>query len=255
MNILVCVKRVPDIGARIDLTDDGQAIVTKNLGFTISPHEECAVEEAIQLVEKNDGESVVLTVGPDESDEQIRDCLARGIERGIILETDGDEWDASETAGAIAAAVRQEEESAPFDLLLFGNESADSGGCQVGIRVAHQLRLPCLTAVKKLEISGNSATAWREVDSGWEVYELPLPAVVSVKEGINLPRYPSLRGTMKAKKKKIDRQTADKAGAALQMQKLANPPEQKKEVNILGNGPEAASKVVELLKSLEVMES
>ena len=253
MNILVCVKRVPDIGSRIDLTEDKQAISTKNLGFTISPHEECAVEEAIQLVEKNGGESIVLTLGPPEAVEQVRDCLARGIDRGILLETDGLEWDPGETANAIVAAIRAEKEKAPFDLILFGNESADSGGCQVGVRVATTLNMPCISAVKKLEPGDSSASAWREVDSGWEVFELPMPAVVSVKEGINLPRYPSLRGTMKAKKKKIDYLTPEKSGARLQMQELANPPEQKKQVEMLGNGPEAAAKVVDVLKALEVI--
>ncbi len=255
MNILACVKRVPDIGARIDLSEDRQTIITKNLGFTISPHEECAVEEAIQLVENKGGQSTVLTVGPAEAEEQIRDSLARGIDRGVIIETDGLEFDPTETAAAIVSAIRAEMEKAPFDLILFGNESADSGGCQVGIRVAHALDLPCVSGIKKLEFTdGDGATAWREIDSGWEIYDLPMPAVVMVKEGINLPRYPSLRGTMKAKKKPVERITYDKkAGAALQMRQLVHPPEQKKQVEMLGNGPEAASKVVEVLKSLEVI--
>jgi electron transfer flavoprotein beta subunit len=201
MNILVCVKRVPDIGARIDLSEDRQSVLTKNLGFTISPHEECAVEAAIQLVEAHGGQSTVLTLGPAAAEEQLRDSLARGAERGILLETDDDGWDPAQTAAAIAAVVRAENEKAPLDLILFGNESADSGGCQVGIRVAHSLDLPCLAGAKKLEIADGGASAWREVDDGWEIFDFALPAVVTVKEGINLPRYPSLRGTMKAKKK------------------------------------------------------
>lgn len=253
MNILACIKRVPDIGARIDLTEDKQTIVTKNLGFTISPHEECAVEEAIKLVEAHGGESVVLTLGPAGAEEQLRDSLARGADRGILLETDAPEWDPGETAGAIASAIRTETEKASFDLILFGNESADSSGCQVGIRVAHALDLPCVSGVKKLEIGDGSASAWREVDSGWEIFELPMPAVVTVKEGINLPRYPTLRGTMKAKKKKVNRMTPEKTGPQLQMQHLFHPPEQKKDVEMLGEGPGAASKIVETLKTLEVI--
>ena len=253
MNILVCVKRVPDIGSRIDLTEDRQAIVTKNLGFCISPHEECAVEEAIQLVEKHGGQSTVLTLGPAEAIEQLRDSLARGIDQGILIETDQPEWDSIETAAALIDVIRAENEKEPFDLILFGNESADSTGCQVGIRVAHGLDLPCLASVKKLEIGDGDATASREVDSGWEVFSLPMPALVTVKEGINLPRYPSLRGTMKAKKKPLDRLSANKIGAGLQMQQLVHPPEQKKEVNMLGEGPAAASRIIEVLKSLEVI--
>lgn len=253
MNILVCVKRVPDIGARIDLAEDRQTILTKNLGFTISPHEECAVEAAIQLVEAHGGQSTVLTLGPAAAEEQLRDSLARGADRGLLLETDGSEWDPGQTAAAIVAAVRAEEQKAPFDLILFGNESADSGGCQVGIRVAQALDRPCLAGAKKLEIADGGAAAWREVDSGWEIFDFPLPAVITVKEGINLPRYPSLRGTMKAKKKPVDRLSPERIGAGLQMQHLFHPPEVKKEVEILGEGPAAAPKVVEVLKSLEVI--
>ena len=253
MNILVCVKRVPDIGSRIDLLEDRQTISTKNLGFCISPHEECAVEEAIQLVENFGGQATVLTLGPAAAEEQLRDCLARGIDRGILIETDIAEWDSRETAEAIISVIRAESAKEPFDLVLFGNESADSGGCQVGIRVAHGLELPCLSSVKKLEIGEGSATASREVDEGWEIYDLPMPAVITVKEGINLPRYPSLRGTMKAKKKPIDKASAEKIGASLVMQQLVHPSEQKKEVVMLGEGPAAAAKIVEVLKSLEVI--
>ncbi len=253
MNILVCVKRVPDIGSRIDLNEDRQTISTKNLGFCISPHEECAVEEAIKLVEDHGGQSTVLTLGPAEAEEQIRDCLARGIDRGILIETDGGEWDSKETAEAIKSVIIAESQKQAIDLVLFGTESADSGGCQVGIRVAQSLDLPCISSVKKLEFADGAATASREVDTGWEIYDLPMPAVVTVKEGINLPRYPSLRGTMKAKKKPIDKMSAAKIGAGLQLQQLVHPPEQKKEVNMLGEGPAAAAKIVEVLKSLEVI--
>lgn len=253
MNILVCVKRVPDIGSRIDLNEDRQTIITKNLGFCISPHEECAVEEAIQLVEKHGGQSTVLTLGAAESEEQIRDCLARGADRGILIETDDPEWDSGETAEAIISVIRAEVEKEPIDLILFGNESADSGGCQVGIRVAHGLDMPCISSVKKLAIGDGIASASREIDSGWEVYDLPMPAVVTVKEGINLPRYPSLRGTMKAKKKPVDRTSSGKSGARLQMQQLVHPPELKKEVEMLGEGSQAAPRIVEVLKTLEVI--
>ncbi len=253
MNILVCVKRVPDIGARIDISEDQRTILTKNLGFTISPHEECAVEAAIQLVEANGGQSTVLTLGPAAAEEQLRDALARGIDRGILLETDGGEYDPGQTAAAIVEAVRAESAEAPFDLILFGNESADSGGCQVGIRVAHALDLPCLAGAKKLTVTDGAASAWREVDDGWEIFDLALPAVITVKEGVNLPRYPSLRGTMKAKKKPVNRMSPDRIEARLRMESLFHPPEQKKQVEMLGDGSAAAPRVVEVLKSLEVI--
>src|SRR4051812_9751132 len=133
MRVLVCVKRVPITGGRMVLTDDAQSLETRHLGFTISPHEECAVEEAVRIVEAGGGEVVVLTLGPAEAEEQLRDCMAIGADRGILLKADGAEWDAQATASAIVDVVSGEE---PFDLLLFGNESADAGNYQVGIRVA-----------------------------------------------------------------------------------------------------------------------
>ena len=127
MDVLVCVKRVPETGARITLTADEQEIDTSYLGFTISPHEECAVEEALRLVEAHGGSTTVLTLGPAAAAEQLRNALAMGVGAGILLETDGDEFDPAATAAAIVDVVRDR----GFDLLLFGNEAADSGDYQV----------------------------------------------------------------------------------------------------------------------------
>ncbi|MBF0277437.1 MAG: electron transfer flavoprotein subunit beta/FixA family protein [SAR324 cluster bacterium] len=254
MNILVCVKRVPDPGTKIELTADSRAVDTSKLGFTISPHEECAVEEAVQMIEEHGGEGTVLTLGLPESDAQLRDALAVGMERGILIETDGSDWDPGQTAKAIAAAIEEDQtRHGPFDLLMFGNESADSGGFQVGIRVANALDLPCITGVKSMEMEDGQLVCKREYGDGWEVYKIPLPAVVTVKEGLNLPRHPSLRGTMKAKKKKIEFVQPEKVSAQLVMNRLRHPAETSKEVEILGEGAAAAPKVIELLRKLEVL--
>ncbi len=256
MNILVCIKRVPDIGARVELTEDERSIVTRNLGFTISPHEECAVEEAVQRIEQDGGESIVLTLGPEGAEEQLRDSLARGVGRGILLETDGTEWDAGQTAKAIVQAIQARQDAGQeFDLLLFGNEAADTGDFQVGVRVAYALDLPCVTGVKTMEIHNGKVVAKREIDSGWEIYEVPLPAVITVKEGINLPRYASLRGIMKAKKKPVERIQPSATESGLEMKRLHHPPEQGKQVEMLGEGAAAAPRIVDLLKSLEVIPS
>ena len=155
MKILVCVKRVPMTGGRIVLTDDAQEIKTQHLGFTISPHEECAVEEAVRIVEAGGGEVVVLALGPAEAEEQLRDCMAIGADRGILIKTDGTEWDPQATASAITDAARDE----GFDLILFGNESADSGNYQVGIRVAYALGLPGVTGLKKIDVGVDASAA------------------------------------------------------------------------------------------------
>ncbi|MER3417838.1 MAG: electron transfer flavoprotein subunit beta, partial [Chloroflexota bacterium] len=176
MNILVCVKRVPQTGGRIVLTPDAKAIDTRFLGFTVSPHEECAVEEAIRLVEAHGGTSVVLTLGPEAAIAQLRDALAVGIDRAILLETDGSDWDPMATAAAISEAIRNEEAArGTFDLILFGNESADSGGYQVGVRVAAALGRPFVAGIKAMRLEDGQVVARRPVDGGIEVYRLPLP--------------------------------------------------------------------------------
>ncbi len=254
MNILVCVKRVPDTGAKMVLTEDEQDIDTHNLGFTISPHEECAVEEAIQLIEKHGGSSTVLTLGPAAAVEQLRDSMAQGIDDAVLLETDGTEWDPIATSRAIVDAVRaQEADGSPFDLLLFGNEAADSGDYQVGVRVAHALDRPCVSGVKSLEIRDGTAVAKREISQGWEVYEVSLPAVFTIKEGINVPRYPSLPGRLRAKKKEIAEIEPERQGGGLEKVRLKKPAEEATEAEILGEGPEAAPKVVDVLKDLGVL--
>jgi electron transfer flavoprotein beta subunit len=254
LRVLVCVKRVPATGGRIVLADDGRTIDTRYLGFVVSPHEECAVEEAVRLVEANGGESVVLTLGPAEAADQLRDALAVGVERAVLLETDGADWDPVATSTAIGAAIRDlEADGGPFDLILVGNESADSGGYQVGIRLAVALDRPVVTGIKALEIRDGVATARRQVPGGAEVFELPLPAVVGVKEGINLPRYPSVPGRLRAKKKEIERIAPERVGGGPTLDRLELPPEKEQQAEILGRGPEAAPRVVELLRELGVL--
>lgn len=254
MNILVCVKRVPATGARIVVTDDGLDIETRNLGFTVSPHEECAVEEAVRQIEKHGGASTVLTLGPEDAEEQLRDALAVGVDNAILLETGGEEWEPMPTASAIVDAVRAQQEAGNgYDLLLFGNESADSGGYQVGVRVAHALDLPCVTGIKDLQIEDGLALVRREGPAGSELFEISLPAVLTVKEGINLPRYPSLPGRLKAKKKPVERLAPQHNGGGLQKIRLVNPPEEKSEVQVLGDGAQAVSRIVDILEELKLV--
>ena len=254
MRILVLVKRVPATGGRIVLADDARSIDTRYLGFVVSPHEECAVEEAVRLIDANGGESVVLTLGPTEAADQLRDALAIGIERAVLLETDGSDWDPVATAGAITDAVKDlEAAGGPFDLILAGNESADSGGYQVAIRVAVALDRPIVTGIKALEVSDGVATARRQVPGGADVYELPLPAAVAVREGINLPRYPSVPGRLRAKRKEIERIVPERRPGGPTLDRLQVPIEQEQHVEILGNGPEAAPRVVELMRELGVL--
>jgi electron transfer flavoprotein beta subunit len=253
VRVLTCVKRVPMTGGKIVLSGDAQAIETKHLGFTISPHEECGVEEAVRLIEANGGESVVLTLGPPEAEEQLRDAMALGADRAIHLVTDGNEWDPQATAGAIVEAIRADEAAnAPFDLVFFGNESADSGGYQIGIRVAYALGRPVATGLKGVSLDGTSVRCEQEVPGGRDVYVLPLPAVVTVLEGLNLPRYPSVPAKLRAQRKPLDSSSPAGPDPRLEKLRLVVPESQGKEAEILGHGPDAAPAVVEVLQRIGV---
>ena len=249
MKILVCVKRVPITGGRIVLSDDAQEIKTLHLGFAISPHEECAAEEAVRIVEAGGGEVVVLTLGAAEAEEQLRDCMAIGADRGILIKTDGTEWDPQATAAAIVDAVRAE---GGFDLILFGNESADSGNYQVGIRVATALDLPVVTGLKKIDVGEGRVRCERDAGGARDVYETPLPAVLTVLEGLNLPRYPSVPGRLRAKSKPLAVLEPPRPDSKLEKLRLVLPPGQGKQAEILGEGPAAAPRVVEVMQQLGV---
>jgi electron transfer flavoprotein beta subunit len=254
LRIAVCVKRVPITGGRIVLTDDAQAINTQHLGFTISPHEECGVEEAVRLIEANKGESVVLTLGPAEAVEQLRDCMALGIDRAIHLRTYGRDWDGEATAAALGQAIRDDEAAeGRFDLILFGNESADSGGFQVGIRVAYALGRPCVTGLKKVTLEGASVRCEQEVEGGRDVYVVPLPAVLTVKEGLNLPRYPSVPGRMRARSKPVTVLNPQRPEPRLELVSLAVPAGQGRRAESLGNGVGAAPAIVDMLHQAGVV--
>jgi electron transfer flavoprotein beta subunit len=253
LRILVCVKRVPLTGGRMVLTADEQALETRHLGFTISPHEECGVEEAVRLVEQHGGETTVLTLGPAEAEEQIRDALAIGADRGILLVTDGEEWDPQATAAAIVATIEAERaEGGDYDLIVFGNESADSGNYQVGIRVAHSLGLPAATGLKGLSVEDGRVRCEQEVAGGRDVYLLPLPAVVTVLEGLNLPRYPSVPAKLRARQKPVQTSAPERPAARLEKLRLVVPPGRGKQTEVLGRGPEAAPAVVDVMRELGV---
>ncbi|MGA8453784.1 MAG: hypothetical protein WB800_00155 [Streptosporangiaceae bacterium] len=290
MEIAVCVKRVPMVGGKIVVTADGQDVDTRMSGFTVSPHEECAVEEAVRLVERHGGRVAVLTLGPPAAADQLRDMLALGATRAVLLETDGREWGPIATAEAIVAEVTgaaadpaasphpaaspdpaaspypaaapdpalpdpaaAPASNLPYDLLLFGNEAADTGDYQVAVRVAHALGLPCVTGIKNLEVTDAGARAKREYRGTEEVFDIPLPAVVSVKEGINLPRYPSLPGRLRAKRATIETRAPQWRADGLTKTGLRVPAGESKRAEILGNGADAVPALVALLDELGIL--
>lgn len=255
MRVLVCVKRVPAPGAKINITADGQDVDAANLGFTMSPHEECGVELAVQLVEAHGGESHVLSLGIAEAEEQCRYAASIGVNKATLVDVGTQDWDPQRTAKALTESIQAiEAENGEFDLIIMGNESADTGGFQVGIRVARALDRPIVQGLKGVELSddGQKFTCRREIDAGSEVYELPLPAVVGVKEGITWPRYPTMRGRLASKKLEVSVVSSNAEPGGQSKVQLVRPEETVSETIILGEGPEAAAKVVELLKELQL---
>jgi electron transfer flavoprotein beta subunit len=254
MEILVCVKRVPTVGGVLTLTADGRAIDTKASGFTISPHEECAVEEAVRLVERFGGAVTVASLGPAAAEEQLRACLALGASAAVLLETaDGVETGPIATAAALHAVAA----AGPFDLVLLGNEASDTGDYQVGIRLAHLLGRPVATGIKAISVSGSSLSASRTYQGVVETFTLPLPCVVTVKEGINLPRYPSLPGRLRAKRASIARIPVAEPGPAtasdVRMTRLRVPEAPRKQAIVLGRGPDAVPALVAVLAEIGVL--
>ena len=164
------------------------------------------------------------------------------------------DWDPQRTAAALAGAVADVEAVVgPFDLVLFGNESADAGGFQVGVRVAYALGRPVVNGIKGIDVADGVASARRQIDGGFEVYNVPLPAVLGVKEGINLPRYPTMKGRLASKKAEVvvDERSASAGGQ--ERVRLYRPVETVSETVILGTGPEAAPAIVDLLEELGVL--
>ncbi len=254
MRILTCVKRVPSPGARIVVTADGQAVDTNMLGFAVSPHEECAAEEAIRQIEQHGGSSTVMTLGPAAAEEQLRTIMSVGVDEAVLLATDGSDWDPMATARALTMAIRElEAAGGEFDLIFFGNESADSGGYQVGVRVARALGRPIVAGIKGVDVGDGEVTARRDTPSGAEVYQLPLPAVLAIKEGINLPRYPTLKGRLGAKKKEVTVIEATREAGGQSMVTLVTPPSQETPTEVLGSGASAAPALVDVLERIGVL--
>ncbi|CAN5135673.1 electron transfer flavoprotein subunit beta/FixA family protein [soil metagenome] len=251
-NVLVCIKRVPDTGGEITLTEDQMSVDDRHLGHTVSTHEECAVELAVQTAKATDGEVTVLTVGSGDSVEQLRDALAVGCTGAVLVEAETASYGPAEVAAAIAGVVRAHTAvGTTYDLVLLGNDAADSGDFQVGVRLGYELGRPVVAGISTVEVVGDRVIARGDgPDGGTEIYELDLPAVVTVMEGGVEPRYPTIPGRMKAKRASIETLPSAVEPAKLARVRLKLPAQQASEVSILGEGAAAAPAVVDLLESL-----
>lgn len=247
-DVLVCIKRVPDTGGEVTLTADEQGIDARHVGFTVSAHENCAVELAVQIAADTGGTATVLTVGAADAVEQLRSALGVGCEAAVLVDVDPAGYGPADVAREIAAVV----EGRTYDLVLLGNDAADTGDFQVGIRLAHLLGRPVVNGVRTASVADGVVTAAADGIDGVETYAVPLPAVATVLEGGVEPRYPSLKGRMKAKKTAIETLEPRHSPAGSGRVRLLLPPAQPSSVEVLGAGPEAAGAVVDLLERMGV---
>lgn len=253
-NVLVCIKRVPDSSGEVMLAEDEMTVDARYVGYTVSPHEECAVELAIAVAKSTGGEATVLTLGGVESLEQLRDALAVGCSAAVRIDADADRFGPADVAAAIADVVREHEAGGTaYDLVLLGNDAADSGDFQVGVRLAYALDRPVVTGISTVEVSASTVTARGDGPAGTEVFEFDLPAVVTVLEGGVSPRYPSIPGRMRAKRAPVETLAPAREPAGGGRLRLKLPPAQPSQVEILGEGADAAPAVVDLLQQLGVV--
>jgi len=255
LNIIVLVKQVPDTETRIKVKPGSADIEREGVNMVLNPYDEFAVEEAIRIKEAKGGSVVVITMGEQKAEEAVRTALAMGADRAKRL--DGAEFagaDAYATAMALAAAVKAEQ----YDLILCGKQAVDDDCAQVGTLVASMIGIPVVNMVVKLEVGDGVVKATREIEGGSEVVEAPMPCVITAQKGLNEPRYPSLPGIMKAKKKELKAVPLGElglgagdvgaAGAKTKVVELLMPPERKAGQVFEGEPAEIVPKVVRLLR-------
>jgi electron transfer flavoprotein beta subunit len=248
-SVLACVKRVVDASSEVLLTEDAQGVDGRYAGFTMSAHEECAVELAVQIAGSDGQSASVMTLGDAEAVEQLRAALAVGCTAATHVVADPQTFGPADVAREIAAVVRDQ---GP-DLVLLGNDAADSGDFQVGIRLAYELGWPVVNGVKNVSVADGVVTANGDGPEGYETYQVPLPAVVTVLEGGVEPRYPTVPGRMKAKKVPIDERQPVGEPEGPNRIRLLLPPPAPSNVQILGKGADAAPAVVDLFEQLGVL--
>jgi electron transfer flavoprotein beta subunit len=256
MNIVVCMKQVPSSEARIQIGADGRSIDRSNLELVVNPYDEYAVEEALRTREKFGGTVTVISIGPAKTEEALRTCLALGADRALIVK---DEALLGGDAFGVARILTEALRPLAPDLILFGKVSIDVENHSVGVAVAELLGLPHVSAVSKLEWADETRLkASREVEGASEVLEVGLPAVLTAEKGLNEPRYTSLPGIMKAKKKPIEELTAATLGvdaaavgagaARLGVVALEPPPMRAEGMKLAGDAREAVQKVLRAVR-------
>ena len=245
MKIAVCIKRVPDMDVRFRIGADSASVDESGLKFDINDFDAWAVEAALQLREKaGAGEVTVISLGPDAAQETLRKALSMGADRAVHLKTDRIPFDSSVTAKALADEILPGE----YDVVLFGKMAPDTSNGVTGPIVAELLGLACVTAISSLEINGRSGTAKRELEGAQEIVEFKLPVLLTVDEGLNTARYPTLKGIMAAKKKPLEVKPVQLGDPKVTVMKMELPAE-RSAGRIVGEGAAAVPELVRLLQT------
>ena len=245
VKIAVCIKRVPVMDVRFRIAADGKSVDETGLKYDVNDFDLWAIEAGLQLKEKaGAGEVVVYSLGPDAVQEQIRKALSMGADRGVQLKAPTASPDPLSIARALAAELK----GSTWDVILFGKVAIDTADQSVGPMVAELIGLPCVSAISSLEIAGGKGTAKRELEGAQEVVEFPLPVVLTVDEGLNKERLPSLKGIMAAKKKPLDVKPAQLDAGTVTIAAMELPAE-RAAGRIIGEGPAAVPELVRLLQT------
>jgi electron transfer flavoprotein beta subunit len=245
MKIAVCIKRVPDMEMRFSIGADRKSLDQGGLKYEMGDFDGYALEVGLQLLEKQgSGEVVILSVGPDGVQEILRKGLAMGASRAVQLKAEEVPFDGLAIAQALAAELRD----GGYDLILFGRMATDTANGTVGPMTAELLGLPAVTAISNLEIADGRGTARRDLEGATETLQFPLPAVLTIDEGIARPRLASLKGIMAAKKKPLEVKPAQLGKANLLVEKMELPAE-RPPGRIVGEGADAVPELLRLLQT------
>jgi electron transfer flavoprotein beta subunit len=245
LKIAVCIKRVPDMEMRFAIAGDRKSLDQAGLKYEMGDFDGYALEVGLQLVEKQgNGEVIIVSVGTDGVQETLRKGLAMGAARAVQLKAEEVPFDGLAIAQALAAELKD----GGYDLILFGRVATDTANGTVGPMTAELLNLPCVTAISQLDIAEGRGTARRDLEGASETVQFPLPAVLTIDEGIARPRLASLKGIMAAKKKPLEVRPAQLGAARLVVESMALPPD-RPPGRIVGEGADAVPELLRLLQT------
>ena len=245
MKIVACIKRVPTTEAQAKVSADGKSLDAGGFQYMTSFYDEIAAEQAIQTKEALGGEVTVLTIGPSEATKEVRECIAKGADGGVIITDPAwSDRDCLSTAKVLAAKLKE----LGTELAFFGKVATDRDNGAVGPMVATILDWACVTDVIELSVTADGGTAKRETESGVETLSFSLPAIITCEKGLNEPRYAGLKGIMAAKKKPLEEVGLDDVPNQASVESLVLPPE-RQGGKIIGEGPDAVPALIEALRN------